>query len=126
MQWSAIVAFLSLLASYFPWPTSRYRKFFDLSPQPAIICSREGVFISVNQAFCDKLGYTRSELVGKKFMRFVANEDIEETKRKLDELRDGANVMFYSNVYISKRGDLVYFTWVAWSPEKSIYAMVVR
>ncbi|HET9911626.1 MAG TPA: PAS domain S-box protein [Anaerolineales bacterium] len=46
----------------------------------------EGRFIFVNQAYCDMLGYTESELLGKTFWEFVYPEDREENKRLYDRM----------------------------------------
>jgi len=46
----------------------------------------EGRLIFVNQAFCNMLGYTESELLGKTIWELMHNEDIEENKRLYDRM----------------------------------------
>ena len=41
----------------------------------------EGRFMFVNQAFCNMLGYTESELLGKTVWQFTHQDDVEENKR---------------------------------------------
>jgi two-component system C4-dicarboxylate transport sensor histidine kinase DctB len=44
----------------------------------------EGKFMFVNQAFCNMLGYTESELLGKTIWQLTHNDDVEENKRLYD------------------------------------------
>ncbi|HSL44819.1 MAG TPA: PAS domain S-box protein [Anaerolineales bacterium] len=46
----------------------------------------EGRFIFVNQAFCNMLGYTESELLGRTIWEFMHEGDIEENKRSYDRM----------------------------------------
>jgi PAS domain S-box-containing protein len=41
----------------------------------------EGRFLFVNQAFCNMLGYTESELMGKTIWQFTQKDDLEENKK---------------------------------------------
>jgi len=44
----------------------------------------EGKLMFVNQAFCNMLGYTESELLGKTIWQLTHNDDVEENKRLYD------------------------------------------
>ena len=44
----------------------------------------EGKLIFINQAFCNMLGYTESELLGKTIWQLTHNDDLEENKRLYD------------------------------------------
>ena len=46
----------------------------------------EGRLIFVNEAFCNMLGYTESELLGKMVWEFMHKDDVEENKRSYDRL----------------------------------------
>ncbi|HEX2997244.1 MAG TPA: PAS domain S-box protein [Anaerolineales bacterium] len=46
----------------------------------------DGKLIFVNQAYCDMLGYTEEELLGKNFWQFAYHEDIAENKRLYDRM----------------------------------------
>jgi len=55
----------------------RFRHIFADSPMGIALCDREGNLLEVNQAFCQLLGYTESELYKMKFAQFTHPEDIE-------------------------------------------------
>ena len=48
-----------------------------------------GRVLRVNQAFCGVTGYTQDQLVGARFADYLEEEDFVQTRRDLEELRDG-------------------------------------
>jgi len=48
-----------------------FRLFFDESPIPYQSLDENGNFLDVNPAWCDSLGYSREEVVGKNFAEFL-------------------------------------------------------
>ena len=86
-----------------------------------------GYFIEANDAFCEKLGYTREELLSKPFIDFVHPEDIEKTKNLAGELSSNhGEIKDFINRYIQKDGGIVYFQWNASVDEdrSKIYCVV--
>jgi PAS domain S-box-containing protein len=65
--------------------------------------------ISVNQAFCDMLGYTQAELQNQKWQDITHPEDMELTQRALAPLLSGEqDAMRLSKRYIHKNGSVVW------------------
>ena len=54
-----------------------------------VVIAEEGVFIKVNTAFCDLLGYTNEELTGKGIPDVTLPEDMPETKAWLIKMESG-------------------------------------
>ena len=54
-----------------------------------LIATPEGQLLDVNTTFCDFLGYSREELIGKAVQRFVHPEDLAMASQKFDEARSG-------------------------------------
>jgi len=48
-----------------------FRLFFDESPIPYQSLDENGNFLDVNPAWCDSLGYSREEVIGKNFAEFL-------------------------------------------------------
>ena len=67
----------------------RYRKIFDLSPGGFMLEDTNGQILDVNPAFCESLGYKRSELIGNN-VRILAHPDHEpEVEKNLKDLLAG-------------------------------------
>ncbi len=46
----------------------KFRHLFNLSPQPISFTDLNGMFLDVNQKFCETLQYSRNEIIGKDFL----------------------------------------------------------
>jgi PAS domain S-box-containing protein len=83
-----------------------------------VICTidEEGRFLTVNAA-CEQLwGYTRAELIGRKYIDLVAPDDRERTLATEDTLKKTGKVTDFVNRYIRKDGSSVNVLWSAtWS-----------
>jgi len=65
--------------------------------------------ISVNQALCDMLGYTREELINKKWQDLTPHQEIEDIQRLLDPLlRGDKDTARFMKRYIHKNGSLIW------------------
>lgn len=100
---------------------SRYRRFFEESADMFVIASLDGVFIDVNKAFCQALGYDKAFLTSVRFLKLVHPDDVEKTIDAMDELREGADVIGFQNRYRTAHGKYVLLEWRARSNGK-IYA----
>ncbi|MFD1096316.1 PAS domain S-box protein [Salegentibacter chungangensis] len=85
-----------------------------------VICtiSAEGEFLEVSEASRKVLGYSPKELVGKKYVDFVYEPDIEKTLEANNEIQNGAEKTDFSNRYVKKDGTLVPLIWSAKWDEK--------
>ena len=71
-------------------------------------------FIKVNPAFCETLGFSVDELTSKSFLAFVHPDDIEPTRRIIDEqLKAGKKVFNFENRYLCNNGTYKWLRWVS-------------
>lgn len=91
----------------------RYRHFFDNGVDMFCIANLEGEFTDVNKAFCDALGYDRDFLEGVRFMKLVHPEDVHKTIEAMEALRQGADVIGFTNRYRTASGKYVLLEWKA-------------
>src|SRR5256714_7092613 len=80
-----------------------------------VICtvSEDGRFLSVNAA-CEELwGYNAGELVGRRYIDFVFEEDRPKTEATAKDLLVSGKVTDFVNRYVRKDGTLVHVLWSA-------------
>ncbi|QJR15216.1 PAS domain S-box protein [Usitatibacter palustris] len=81
------------------------REAFDKTAVGLTLVNLDGVFQRVNRAFCEILGYTREELLGRSFRDVTHPDDIARDLKHLDELRAGHGVpLSVDKRYIRKDG----------------------
>ena len=88
-----------------------------------VICSfdKNGIFVHVNSASEDIWGYKPQELIGKKYMDFVFDDDVEITTKADIDIRGGESVTMFENRYIHKNGSIVPMLWSAkWHDEYNL------
>ncbi|MDH5509843.1 MAG: PAS domain S-box protein [Nitrospinota bacterium] len=88
-------------------------RFFDLTPEPMCIALSTGYFKKVNLAFGKILGYTREELLGQSFWEFIHPDDRGPTMLEVEKQLKGGATLSFANRYITKAGDLRWFSWRA-------------
>ncbi|HET6264442.1 MAG TPA: EAL domain-containing protein [Usitatibacter sp.] len=67
------------------------REAFDRTAVGLVVITPEGIFRTVNRAFCTILGYPADELEGQSFKRFTHPDDIVRDEELLHEIRSGAD-----------------------------------
>jgi diguanylate cyclase (GGDEF)-like protein/PAS domain S-box-containing protein len=67
------------------------REAFDRTAVGLVVITPEGIFRTVNRAFCTILGYPADELEGQSFKRFTHPDDIVRDEQLLHEIRSGAD-----------------------------------
>ncbi len=71
-------------------------------------------FVKVNPAFTATLGYSEAELLSVPFAEFIHPEDIESTRKILEEsLRRGDKIVNFKNRYRCKTGEYRWLNWVS-------------
>ena len=87
---------------------------FDVSPDLFCIANVDGYFIDVNPRWSELLGWTREELLGRRFEEFVHPDDRSETTVEVATLAsvDGHITQRFANRYRCKDGT---FRWLSWS-----------
>ena len=68
----------------------------------------DGHYLSVNQALCDMLGYTESELLARSVRDISLSEDMPETVRIFRELLSTGGTVNYEKRYLRKDGTVVH------------------
>lgn len=77
----------------------RFRRAFDDAPIGMALISVEGLWLKVNRALCDMIGYTDEELVGTNLHAVTHQDDIEAELKILQELLAGK----FSSYQLEKR-----------------------
>jgi len=80
-----------------------------------IICviNDSGEFIQINQAATNIWGYTYYELIGKKYLDYIYEEDVVSTNRAASIVISGQGVSNFENRYMHKNGSVVNMSWSA-------------
>ena len=85
----------------------RYRRTFECAPVGIANADVNGVFVSVNARFCETLGYSEEELLGRSFNEFSFLDDADRAMAEFQALvagqRSGAR---YQRRYVRKNGEL--------------------
>src|SRR3989339_512179 len=75
----------------------------------ALLNTRTGQFVSINQKYCDFIGYSMSEMLQKTFMDITHPEDVQTNINKNSELIDGLLSEFsYEKRYVCKDGKIIW------------------
>lgn len=86
-----------------------FRHLFEYAPTGVVVRTIDGVFMRVNQAFCDMVGYSPSELIGKHYRLITHPEDIEKELEVAEILINGeAPYTQLEKRYIRKDGGIIY------------------
>jgi PAS domain S-box-containing protein len=89
--------------------SARFLHVFEASNVGKSITLPGGGEITVNQAFCDMLGYEREELRNKNWRDFTPADEIESTQRRIDPLLKGeADSARFNKRYIRKDGSIIW------------------
>lgn len=86
--------------------------FFKFSPDMLCIAGMDGYFKRINPAFSKILGYSTNELLEKRIVHFIHQDDLKNTSQELTKLSHGGNNAYYENRYITKKRTI---KWLAWT-----------
>lgn len=91
----------------------RFRSAFNYAPIGIALVSPNGVWLKVNQALCDILGYSEEDFLARDFQSMLFTEDLGNTLIKIHELLSGKvpNCQMEQR-YVHKNGQTV---WASWS-----------
>lgn len=102
--------------------TEELEAFFTLNLDLLCIADLEGHFIKTNEAWSSILGYTTEDLNRKKFLDFVHPDDISATLDAMAKLRNGEDVLNFTNRYKNKNGGYQCIEWRSHPKGNLIYA----
>ncbi|MCC5938604.1 MAG: PAS domain S-box protein [Lunatimonas sp.] len=90
---------------------------------PDIICvvDFQGRFLKINQAGCELLGYSESEILFKSFEEFIFPDDRVITSKELASQIQGNDTFYFENRYLTKTGEICWLSWTCnTSPEEGL------
>ncbi len=91
----------------------RFRSAFNYAPIGIALVSPNGVWLKVNHALCQILGYTEGEFLARDFQSMIFTEDLGNMLIKIHELLAGkVPTCQMEQRYLHKKGQTV---WVSWS-----------
>ena len=86
--------------------------FFNMSSNILVVASKN-MFIKINPALSQLLGYSDLELKTKPFTTYIFQEDIEATEKAMEELGKGTPLVNFENRWVCKDGDIKWLSWTA-------------
>jgi formate hydrogenlyase transcriptional activator len=98
-------------------------QFFNISLDLLCIASTEGYFLRLNPPWEKVLGYSRQELMAKRFLDFVHPDDLDKTQEAVSALVSQSTVISFENRYRSKDGSIRWLDWTAAPAGDLIYAV---
>jgi PAS domain S-box-containing protein len=87
--------------------------FFDVSLDMFCFLDTDGFFRRLNPAWERTLGFTREELMSRRFIEFVHPDDRERTLKQNAEVRGGGRAIGFENRYMCSDGTHRWFLWNA-------------
>lgn len=99
--------------------------FFNLSLDSLVIASNEK-FIKVNPSLSKLLGYSNEELLEQPFSTFIFSEDVSMTKKEIEKLQKGTDLINFKNRWVCKDGTVKWLSWNATADKSTgtLYAVV--
>ncbi len=100
-------------------------RYFSSSLDLLCIANMDGQFIRLNPEWEKVLGYSVSELTGRRFLDFVHPEDMESTLAAISKLANQQDILNFENRYRAKDGS---YRWIEWrsKPHGEIIYAVAR
>ena len=92
--------------------TEELDQFFNVTLDLLCIANTDGYFLRLNPAWERILGYTREELMAKRFLEFVHPDDLDRTREAVSTLASQQKVFSFENRYRCKDGT---YRWLEWS-----------
>lgn len=102
--------------------TEELELYFSTSLDLLCIADKDGYFRRLNPEWEKTLGYTLSELEGKRFLEFVHPDDLDKTFAAASELKEQSEVLNFENRCRTKDGSYRWIEWRAHLKGKLIYA----
>jgi len=103
--------------------TEEQDQFFNISLDLLCIAKTDGYFLRLNPAWEKILGYTREELMAKRFFDFVHPDDLVRSQEALSALASQQEVIHFENRYRCKDGTYRWLEWTSAPAGDRIYAV---
>lgn len=102
--------------------TEELESFFSVSLNLLCIADSNGQLLKINRAWEAILGYSVETTLNKKITFFVHPDDLEETQKAIDSLKENSTTLSFTNRCITKNGEHLFIEWNATWVNKKIYA----
>ncbi len=102
--------------------TEELDRYFTNALDLFCIADVEGYFIRLNKQWENVLGYNLEELNGKKFLDFIHPDDLNATLESIQNLKDGKEILGFTNRYCTRSGEYRVIEWRAYPSGNRIYA----
>jgi PAS domain S-box-containing protein len=102
--------------------TEELNQFFNINLDLLCIASTDGVFLYLNPAWENTLGYPLAELTGARFYDYIHPDDIGKTEEAVAQLSRQETVLNFVNRYRCKDGGYRWIEWRSAPAGKLIYA----
>ena len=90
-----------------------YYGIFNLVANPICITDINAIFLKVNPALSNLLGYDVSEIEGHSMFEFIHPEDLQSTIDFINEkIIEKPDMMRFVNRYVKKAGGYLWFSWI--------------
>lgn len=86
----------------------RFRAIINQATAGIVRSDIEGLSLFVNQALCTMLGYAEADLIGESIWKYIHPDDIEESKRLFDRLKEKGKPFQQENRFICKDGSTLW------------------
>lgn len=103
-----------------------FRRIFDLVQDPLIIINSDRLFLQINPATLNILGYSETELLGRPLIAFVHPDDKDSTLAIFNQFHAQQRTLKFENRFRKKDGTYRIFSWNAYArlDSKTVYAAV--
>lgn len=91
--------------------TEELSRYFSMALDLFCIANIDGYFLQLNKQWTATLGYSLTELEGKRFLDFVHRDDLDSTLQAIAQLGDQKEVLNFINRYRCKDGT---YRWIEW------------
>jgi PAS domain S-box-containing protein len=98
------------------------QRFFDLSLDMLCVLQFDGYFARLNPAWERTLGFTRQELMARRFIEFVHPDDRDRTLGQNRDVRFGGQARLFENRYLCKDGS---YRWLLWNARPDVEKQVI-
>jgi formate hydrogenlyase transcriptional activator len=97
-------------------------QFFNISLDLLCIANADGYFLHLNPPWEKVLGYSRQELMAKRFLEFIHPDDLVKTQEAVSALASQQRVIRFENRYRCRDGTYRWLEWAATPIGNLIYA----
>lgn len=90
---------------------SDLKHLYDTIPDILCITDLNGIFLKINKAGCDLLGYSQEEILFQPYDKFLHPEDINSFANNVKLFSKKAKTFHFENRYLTKDGQVIWLSW---------------